>query len=260
MRLRRAVLRLAALGFGVALAASLMTGTALAQLKPSDKVPPIPANIRAAVDDQTRPEKDRARDVGRKPDQVFALAGLKTGEKVIEIGSFGQYDTNIIVRAVGPKGHVWMYDLPYQRAKQEEPTKAFNAEHKNTEYQIGKFDELTYPKNINLVVIDMYYHDLALPSNGVDMTKFNKLMFDALAKGGRVLIVDHNAEAGSGRRDTQKIHRIGPEVIEKEMKDAGFKEIVSSSIFANPGDDKTKMVFAPGERGSTDRSLFVFQK
>jgi predicted methyltransferase len=240
--------------------AFLIAGSAFAQAAPSNKVPPIPANVRAAVDDQTRPEKDRARDAGRKPDQVFALAGIKTGDKVIEIGSFGQYDTNIIVRAIGPKGHVYMYDLPYQRAKQEEPTKTFNAEHPNTEYQIGKFDELTYPKDINLVVIDMYYHDLALPSNGVDMTKFNKQMFDALKKGGRVLIVDHNAEAGSGRRDTQKIHRIGPEVIEAEMKAAGFKEVVNSTIFANPDDDKTKMVFAPGERGSTDRSLFVFQK
>jgi predicted methyltransferase len=240
--------------------AMLIAGPALAQVKPSDKVPPIPANIRAAVDDPGRPEKDRARDAGRKPAEVFALAGLKTGDKVIEIGSFGQYDTNIMVRAIGPKGHIWMYDLPYQRAKQEEPTKAFNAAHPNTEYQIGKFDELTYPKDVNLVVIDMYYHDLALPSNGVDMTRFNKLMYDALKKGGRVLIVDHNAEAGSGRRDTQKIHRIGPEVIEAEMKAAGFKEIVNSTIFANPDDDKTKMVFAPGERGSTDRSLFVFQK
>ena len=240
--------------------AMLIAGSALAQATAIAKVPPIPANLRAAVDDPTRPEKDRQRDAGRKPDQVFALAGIKTGDKVIEIGSFGQYDTNIIVRAIGPKGHVWMYDLPYQRAKQEEPTKAFNDAHKNTEYQIGKFDELTYPKDVNLVVIDMYYHDLALPSNGVDMTKFNKLMFDALKKGGRVLIVDHNAEAGSGRRDTPKIHRIGPEVIEQEMKDAGFKEVVNSTIFANPGDDKTKMVFAPGERGATDRSLFVFQK
>ena len=240
--------------------ALLIAGSALAQATPSAKVPPIPANVRAAVDDPTRPEKDRQRDAGRKPDQVFALAGIKTGDKVIEIGSFGQYDTNIIVRAIGAKGHVWMYDLPYQRAKQEEPTKAFNEAHKNTEYQIGKFDELTYPKDVNLVVIDMYYHDLALPSNGVDMTKFNKLMFDTLKKGGRVLIVDHNAEAGSGRRDTQKIHRIGPEAIEQEMKDAGFKEVVNSTIFANPADDKTKMVFAPGERGATDRSLFVFQK
>jgi hypothetical protein len=34
----------------------------------------------------------------------------------------------------------------------------------------------------------------------------------------------------------------------------------ASSIFANPADDKTKVSFSPGERGSTDRSLFVFQK
>jgi predicted methyltransferase len=249
------IVRRAALAAVLALA---VAAPAFAQLKPSPVIPKIPANIAAAVNDPTRPEADRKRDGGRKPAEVFAYTGLKEGSKVIEIGSFGQYDTNILVRAVGPKGHVFMYDLPYQQKRQEEPSKAFVAAHPNSEYVIGKFDELTYPTKIDLVVIDMYYHDIAL--NKVDQTIFNKKMYDALKKGGKVLIVDHKAEAGSGRRDSGTIHRMDTALIEEEMKAAGFKEVVSSSIFANPADDKTKMVYAPGTRAATDRALFVFQK
>jgi predicted methyltransferase len=31
-------------------------------------------------------------------------------------------------------------------------------------------------------------------------------------------------------------------------------------LLANPDDDRTKMVFAPGTRGTTDQALFVFRK
>jgi predicted methyltransferase len=225
---------------------------------PSAKIPPIPAYIQKAVDSPDRPDKDKARDVGRKPAEVFALSGIKPGDKVIEIAAFGQYDTNIMVNIVGPKGHIYMYDLPYQQARQEAPTKVFTDAHPTTEHVFGKFDELTFPKNVDLVTIDMYYHDLGL--NKVDQTIFNKQMFDALKPGGRVLIVDHNATPGSGRTTTATVHRIDPALPPQEMEAAGFKMIVNSSMFANPADDKTKRVFEPTERGSTDRSIWVFQK
>ena len=252
-----------ALGAAAIVAVFAAASLAACQTAPSASGPAagqaaVPAYVQAAVAAANRPDKDKARDAGRKPTDVFALSGIKPGDKVIEIGAFGQYDTAIMVNIVGPKGHIYMYDLDYQKARQEGPTKAFVDSHPTTEHVFGKFDDLTYPKSVDLVVIDMYYHDLGL--NNVNQTKFNKLMFDALKPGGRVLIVDHNAEAGSGRRDTSKIHRIGPEAILAEMQAAGFKVAVNSPIFANPADDKTKMVFAPGERGSTDRSLFVFQK
>ncbi len=221
-------------------------------------VPHIPANIAAAVASNDRTAAMKARDNGRSPDAVFAYAGLKTGDKVIEIGSFGNYDSIILVNAIGPTGHLYMYDLPYNKARYEAPTNAFVAAHKNSEYKIADFDKIDYPKGVDMVVIDMYYHDIAI--NNVDTPTVDARLFAALRPGGRVLIVDHNAAPGSGRRDSKTIHRIDPKTIQDEMKTAGFKLIVSSNIFANPEDDHTKMVFAPGERGSTDRSLFVFEK
>jgi predicted methyltransferase len=252
---RRRALGAAAL---FAFAASASLAFAQATMPATDKVPPIPAYIKAAVDSPTRSDADKKRDPGRKPAEVFAYSGIKPGDKVIEIAAFGQYDTNIMVNIVGPKGHIYMYDLPYQQARQEAPTKVFTDAHPTTDHVFGKFDELTFPKGVDLVTIDMYYHDLGI--NNVDQAKFNKQMFDALKPGGKVLIVDHKAEDGSGRRDTNKIHRMGVELILSEMQTAGFKLVANSSIFANPADDRSKMVYAPGERGATDRALFVFQK
>lgn len=237
----------------------LAAAPALAQtLKPAAGVPPIPEAVQRAVDSDDRSAAMKARDGGRKPAAVFALAELKPGDRVLEFGSFGQYDTTIIANAVGPRGHVYMYDLPYMAQRSEAPSKAFVAKHRNAEYRNGKFDELTLPTGVDLAVFDMYYHDLR--AKEVDTAKLNKAVYAALKPGGRVLIVDHKAEDGSGWRDAATIHRIGAEAIVQEMEAAGFTLAVNSALFANPGDDHTKMVFDPTERGATDRALFVFVK
>jgi len=70
----------------------------------------------------------------------------------------------------------------------------------------------------------------------------------------------HNAAAGSGTRDTKKLHRIDPAIIRQEVTAAGFELVEESKLLAHPADDHTKMVFAPGLRGLTDQSVFKFRK
>jgi predicted methyltransferase len=50
------------------------------------------------------------------------------------------------------------------------------------------------------------------------------------------------------------------DTIVQEVTAAGFKQTIDSDLLANPADDHSKMVFAPGERGHTDQALFVFEK
>lgn len=240
----------------VGLAACQSTGRNL-----NPPIPAVPPHIAAALNAPDRTDAMKARDAGRRPGELFALAGLKVGDRVIELGSFGRYDSTIIVNAIGPTGHLYMYDLPYQQQRQEAPTREFNTRHPNSEYVIGKFDDLTFPSNIDMVVLDMYYHDLTIPGTGdVDVAVLNRKLFNALKPGGRVLIVDHNAEPGSGRRDIATVHRIDPAVIKADMAAAGFRLIVDSSIFRNPMDALTKRVFEPTTRGSTDRSVLIYEK
>jgi predicted methyltransferase len=245
--------------FAAVVLMALAAAPAFAQApKPAAGVPPIPAYIQRAVDSDDRSAAMKARDGGRKPAQVFALSGLKEGDKVLEFGSFGHYDTTIIANAVGPKGHVYMYDLPYMQQRSAEPATAFVAKFKNASYVNGKFDDLTLPRGVDMAVFDMYYHDLK--GKEVDTAKLDKAIFAALKPGGRVLVVDHKAADGSGWRDSTTIHRIGVEVIVSEMQAAGFQLAVNSMLFFNPEDDHTKMVFDPTERGATDRALLVFVK
>ena len=225
---------------------------------PAVGVPPIPDYIRKAVDSPDRTDAMKTRDGGRKPAEVFTLAGLKPGDKVMEFGSFGFYDTTLISSIVGPRGHVWMYDLPYMQQRTEEAGKAFATAHKNAEHAVGKFDEIALPRGVDMAVFDMYYHDIK--GKDVDPAKLNKAIFAALKPGGRVLVVDHRAEPGSGWRDANTIHRMDTATIVEDMRAAGFQLAVNSALFANPADDKSKRVFEPTLRGGTDRSLFVFVK
>jgi predicted methyltransferase len=53
---------------------------------------------------------------------------------------------------------------------------------------------------------------------------------------------------------------MGVETIKQEVLAAGFELARESDLLANPQDDRSKMVFAPGTRGTTDQALFVFRK
>ena len=244
---------------GAVAAAVLLTAPAAFAVVDNNPHPPkVPASIQKAIDSPDRAQKQKDRDVGRKPGETLAFAGLKPGQKVVELASFGQYYTDIMAPVVGPKGHIWMYDLPYTDKNFGNASREFVAKHPNTEFAEAKFDEMDWPKNLDLITIVLYYHDLQY--NGVDTAVLDRKMFDALKPGGKLLIVDHKADAGSGWRDSKTIHRMGVETIVKEVTAAGFQLKLDSDLLANPTDDHHKMVFAPGERGHTDQALFVFEK
>jgi predicted methyltransferase len=241
------------------LALGLVAPAALAQVVKNPPPPKVPAYIQQAVDNRAREAKQRERDPARKPGETLALVGLKPGQKVIELASFGQYYTDIMAPIVGPKGHIWMYDLPYTDKKYGDPSRVFIAAHTNTEFAEAKFDEMDFPKGVDLITIVLYYHDLK--PNKVDTAVLDRKLFDALKPGGKLLIIDHKSDKDdAGWRDAGTIHRIGAATIVQEVTAAGFKLKIDSDLLANPGDDHTKMVFSPGLRGHTDQAVYVFEK
>jgi len=200
----------------------------------------------------------RARDFNRKPAEVLTLAGVKEGDHILEIAGFGQYFTTMLVAAVGPKGKIDVYDMPYTERFAGEQSRAFDAKHDNALYHQEDYNKVTFPPNVDGVYIVLYYHDLK--PQGVDTAAFNKKVLAALKPGGTYLIVDHKAEDGSGWRDAGTIHRMGVETIKQEVLAAGFELAQESDLLANPSDDRSKMVFAPGTRGTTDQAFFIFRK
>jgi predicted methyltransferase len=88
----------------------------------------------------------------------------------------------------------------------------------------------------------------------------NKAIYAALKPGGIFIVLDHAAQAGSGLRDTDTLHRIDPAQVKTEVEAAGFKFVGESKVLHYPGDDHTLKVFDASVRGKTDQFIFKFRK
>ena len=248
------------------LAGLAVTGVAAAAEPAAPPAPPkpyviqgnVPQYVRDAVASKERTPAMTARDADRKPAELLALSGVKPGDRVVEFASFGQYFTTLLSPIVGEKGLIYMFDLPYTEARAGAASREFVAKHPNSRYEIVDYNEIKLPQNVDIVFNVLYYHDFSI--NKTDVPAINKKVFDALKPGGIYFVVDHNARPGSGRTDTEKLHRIDPEVIKQELTAAGFELVEDSKLLANPEDDHSWMVFAPGKRGTTDQSVLKFRK
>ncbi len=254
------------LGVAMALASTLLTTSVIAGEAPA-AAPPVPyvmpANIpdyiRKAVESKDRPATATSRDSLRKPAETLLLSGVKPGDRVVEFAAFGQYYTKMLSDIVGPQGMVYMYDLPYLEARTGAASRTFVGAHPNARYEVVDYNAVELAQNIDVVFNVLYYHDLSL--NKIDVAALNAKILKALKPGGVFFIVDHNAAPGSGRRDTEKLHRIDPTVIKQEVTAAGFELVEESKLLANTQDDYTKGIsFAPGVRGTTDQSVLKFRK
>jgi predicted methyltransferase len=90
------------------------------------------------------------------------------------------------------------------------------------------------------------------------MKAFDSAIFKALKPGGVFIVEDHAAEAGSGARDTDTLHRIDVELVKQEVTSAGFKLVASSTLLSNPEDPHTAKVFEMP--GKSDKFLLKFSK
>lgn len=251
----RNVLKLRSLVLG-----GLACFAAVATAEASDYVipPSAPAYVRHAVDLPERSTEDKARDRDRKPAELLVLSGVKPGDRVVEFASFGQYFTTLLSDIVGPKGIVYMYDLPYTEKWSGDASRKFAASHSNTKFEFVDYNALEVPSEVDVVFNVLYYHDLAL--NKIDVAKLNKKIFKALKPGGIFFLVDHNAKPGSGTRDEEKLHRIDPKTLRDEVTAAGFELVTESKLLAHPQDDHTQLTYEGPMKGITDQTVFKFRK
>jgi len=227
----------------------------------------LPAYISAAVADSARPDEDKQRDADRKPGETLAFAGVKPGEQVVELAAGGGYFTRLLSAAVGPKGRVTVIvSPPKPDAAPGAPVpgaavKAIAADphYANVQISVQRVAELSMPEKAQLVWTTQNYHDFHnIPD--VDIATINKAVFAALKPGGTFFVLDHAAEAGSGARDTNTLHRIDKATVIKEVEAAGFRLKGESGILANKDDPHTAKVFDPAIRGHTDQFILKFTK
>ena len=242
--------------------AALFASSALADAPP-------PAAIAAAVADASRPDADKAQDAVRHPAELLAFAKVKPGETVIDIWPGKGYWTRLFSIEVGPKGKVISYvpaEIVEFKSKPLDLAKAVAAEPGRGNVMAFSDPLAAAPPAEILNTLDVAftfenYHDLHDSfMKGADVDAFNKAVFASLKPGGRFVIVDHAAPAGSGLKNTEDLHRIDPAALRAEVEKAGFRFDGESKVLANPDDPKDKGVFDASIRGKTDRFAYRFVK
>ena len=256
---------LAALGLtlGGAPRASLAADTAV---KHESAIPAadIPAYITAAINAPERPAADRAGDESRKPVQVMAFFGVKPGMQVADLWAGGGSNTELLARIVGPTGKVYSQNMvmPEKLKKAEAAWKG-----RLSEPGMGNVVEVSKPFDapdllpvapgtLDAVFINLNYHDLF--DVGADADKFNASVLAALKPGGIYGIVDNSAQAGSGTRDTNTLHRIDEAFVVKQVEKDGFKLVATSNVLRNPSDPRTEPFWKINH--TQDRFILKFVK
>jgi predicted methyltransferase len=230
-------------------------------------VPPTRVLIKAAIADPRRPADQVKLDATRKPAASILFSQAKAGDRIADLMSGNGYFTRILSQVVGPAGHVYAY-IPTEQIAHCSPQEiagtqaiARDSSYRNVTLLTGSLGDFRLPQRLDLIWMSQSYHDLHDAFLGpADVAVFNKTIFEALKPGGVLLVIDHVAEAGSGLRDTETLHRIDPLRMKNEIEAAGFVLESQSDALRNSDDDHKLAVFDPNIRGRTDQVLFRFRK
>ncbi len=219
------------------------------------------ATIDTAVTDSARPADDVTHDASRKPAETLAFAKVHDGETVLELIPGGGYFTRLLSKSVGPSGTVYAASPPIQNMGAKAEAIAADPRYSNVKAVPLNGPTLAGPPQVDLIFTAQNYHDLHLTQAHQDVPKFDKYLFGKLKGGGYLVIVDHIAVDGAPVTETaDKLHRIDPAAVRKEVEAAGFIFDGQSDILRNPNDSHTVIVFDPAIRGKTDQFLFRFRK
>ena len=219
----------------------------------------IPAAIAKAVNNPGRAE-DAKLDERRHGAELVAFSGVKRGDRVLELVPGSGYFTRIFSKVVGDKGHVYAI-VPKPMEKYADKTKLLPDHYPNVEVLLQPADALTTSKPVDVAFTSQNYHDYPDKFMGpTDPAILDRQVFAALKPGGTYIVIDHAAEAGSGLRDTDTLHRIDPAFVKQQVEAAGFEFVGESDVLHNPNDDHKAKVFDPAIRGYTDQFVYKFRK
>ena len=241
------------------LAAGLTLATGIAAAADMAKSGALPAYVSAAVADPGR-AADSKDDSRRHVAEIVAFSGVKPGDSVLELVPGSGYWSRVFSKIVGPEGHVYGA-VPEPMKQYSDETMALPKSYPNFEVLVQPANALTTPAPVDVAFTAQNYHDYPDKFMGpTDPAILNKAVFAALKPGGTYIVVDHVAEAGSGLRDTETLHRIDPATVKQQVVAAGFEFVGESDVLRNPADGHKVKVFDKSIRGHTDQFAYKFRK
>ena len=172
-----------------------------------------PSDLQKYIDLLEKPDRHKE----QKPDEVVKALNITDYMTIADIGAGSGYFTRKFVWAVQDKGMVYAVDTEPGLLKYNEEM----VEHLHTPYN-AKFvvakedDPLLPPKSVDLVFLCNTVHHL---EKRVDY--FTRVKA-ALAKNGRVAIIDFWTDGRAGDLGFPPDHLVARETVLKEMSEAGY--------------------------------------
>ena len=252
--------KLTTITLALAFAGASLTAISSAAAKEADVAAAVAAT-------SNRSEENVKLDESRKPAEALSFLDLQSGMQAIDLFGGNRYWAEIMAPAVGPKGHVTVWEpAQFYDKDSYEKFAAFQAKTPNVHLVVTPFEGLSLPENAyDFMMINLNYHDFYWESakygvKRMDPDALLKTVYASMKPGGIVGVIDHVGNAGDTRETVEKLHRIDPAVVKADFKRAGFKLEGTSDILRNPADDHSLLVFDAKIRGKTDRFIYKFRK
>ena len=173
----------------------------------------------------------------------------------------GGWYTEVLSRAVGPNGKVYMQNSPasLSRGTTEQTVSArVNGRLTNVVRVNRDMNDLGLaPDSIDFAITNLNFHDLynSNPANARAMLEAVKTV---LKPGGVFAIIDHAGNVGA---DNASLHRVPKSLVVVAAREAGFTIVdAGSAILSVPSDDHTLPQSAPELNRNTDRFIVKLTK
>jgi len=162
------------------------------------------------------------RDAWQKPQEVVALLGDVKGKTVVDLGAGTGYFLPFLSRAVGESGKVLALDIEPDMVRYMQE-RAVRQGLKNVEVRKSDGADPGLPAGVaeRVLIVDVWHH---IP----ERSAYGKKLLSVLAPSGAVFVVDFKLDSKHG---PPKEHRLQPEQVMAELKEAGFvPELVQSAL------------------------------
>jgi predicted methyltransferase len=250
----KAILRIGA----AALALSLFTACAT-------RAPAI--DYAALVEAPGRPDADIVADLARKPADVLALFSPQPGDAVLEIEAGAGYYTELLSRAVGAEGRVFMQNpAGFDAFLGDAVSNRIDGRLANVQYLKSNFDFFVLDDEAVDIVTwfqgphELWYKPKSAPEGLGDPDKSFLEIARVLKSGGTFIALDHVAPAGAPATTGGDTHRIDPALIRQRAEAVGLVFVAESDLLRSAADDGLKNVFDPAIRGKTSQAILIFRK
>lgn len=242
---------------------ALLLATPLAGLAQDGLDADTEEKLTSAMNADSRPEADRARDRNRKPMETLAFFGFRDDMTVLEIVPGGGWYTRLLMPTLADEGKLYMSigtggvarlaELPGYDEAEVLDVVGFGARN-----DLGRFDLDAFSFGVSDVDLVLTFRNM---HNFTDSGRanMNKAAFEALKSGGHYGVVDHTRR--HMQEDYREVRRrIDPILIIKEVTAAGFEFAGYSDLHYKPDDELRYEVGRATVTGNTDRFTLLFRK